>query len=106
MRTRKITLTELKRLVKQIIKEGMNEGSWKVNPKYTHFAVNKNDGKIYNAWEYDSDLDKESILYYCKLDLKDMDFNPKDFKINSKKFLTSKGVDPFDSDNWRNTNVG
>jgi hypothetical protein len=85
--------------------EKMNEGTWEVDPTYTHFAISKNDGKIYNGWEYDSDTDKESILYYCKMDLNDMDLNPKDFKINSKKFLLGKGFDPLDSDNWKNTRM-
>ena len=86
-------------------KESLGEGTWEVNPEYTHFAINKNDGKIYNAWEYDSDTDKESIMHYCKMDLNDMDLNPKDFKVNSNKFLLSKGIDPFDSDNWKNTRM-
>lgn len=86
-------------------KESLGEGTWEVNPEYTHFAISKNDGKIYNAWEYDSDTDRESIMYYCKMDLNDMDLNPKDFKVNSKKFLLGRGIDPFDSDNWKNTRM-
>jgi hypothetical protein len=86
-------------------KESLGEGTWEVDPAYTHFAVNKNDNKIYNGWEYDADTDKESIMHYCKMDLNDMDLNPKDFKVNSKKFLLSKGIDPFNSDNWKNTRM-
>lgn len=85
--------------------DSLDEGTWEVNPEYTHFAISKNDGKIYNAWEYDSDTDRESIMYYCKMDLNDMDLNPKDFKVNSKKFLLGRGIDPFDSDNWKNTRM-
>ena len=83
----------------------MNEGSWEVDPAYTHFAVNKNTGKIVNGWEYSPDTDKESISYYCKLDLQDMDYNPKDFKINTKRFLERQGIDPFNSDNWESSHT-
>ena len=84
--------------------ESLEEGNYEIDPTYTHFAVSKEDGKIYNGWEYESDMDKESILYYCKIDLKDMDLNPKDFKIMTKKYLLSSNLDPFDSNNWKNNN--
>lgn len=83
-----------------LTESNISEGSWEVDPTYTHFAVDKNTGKIVTGWEYDSDMDKESILYYTKMDLKDMDLDPKNYKISTKKFLLSKGIDPFDSDNW------
>jgi hypothetical protein len=73
-----------------------------IDPNYTHFAIDKGTNKIVNGWEYDSDMDKESIAEYCKMDIKDMDLNPKDFKINTTKFLKSKGIDPFNTDNWIN----
>lgn len=84
--------------------ESLEEGNYEIDPTYTHFAVNNQDGKIYNGWEYDSDMDKPSILYYCKIDLKDMDLNPKDFKIMTKKYLLSSNLDPFDSNNWKSNN--
>jgi hypothetical protein len=88
-----INLTELN--------EQENMGN-EINPYYTHFAIDKKTNKIVNGWEYDSDMDKESIAEYCKMDIKDMDLNPKDFKINTTKFLKSKGIDPFNTDNWIN----
>lgn len=91
---------EFGKFLKNETQKTISEGTWEVDPTYTHFAVNKEDGKIYNGWQYDSDMDKESILHYCKTDLMDMDLNPKDFKVNSKKFLLGKGIDPLDSDNW------
>jgi|GEM_PF-3035867 hypothetical protein len=87
-----------------LVYESLEEGSYEIDPTYTHFAVNNEDGKIYNGWEYDSDMDKASILYYCKIDLKDMDLNPKNFKIITKKYLLSSNIDPFDSNNWKNNN--
>jgi hypothetical protein len=73
-----------------------------INPDYTHFAIDKETNKIVNGWEYDSDMDKESIAEYCKMDIIDMDLEPKDIKINTTKFLKSKGIDPFNTDNWIN----
>lgn len=93
-------------LIVKSFKEGYNKGSYakggefKVDPKYTHFAVGKRDGKIVTGWEY-KDLDKESIKYYTKIDLVDMDFKPSDFRILTAKYLKAQGVDPFNWDNWR-----
>ena len=83
------------------LNEGKNMKN-EINPRYTHFAIDKDTNKIVNGWEYDSDMDKESIAEYCKMDIKDMDLNPKDFKINTTKFLKYKGIDPFNTDNWIN----
>ena len=74
----------------------------KVNKKYTHFAVRKTDGKIVNGWETISDV--ESLKYYAKTDLEDMDLNPKDFKILTKQHIIKNGTDPFNWDNWAKTN--
>jgi hypothetical protein len=100
-------LTDIERnLIVKSFKEGYNKGSYakggqfKVDPKYTHFAVGKRDGKIVTGWEY-KDLDKESIKYYTKVDLMDMDFKPSDFRILTAKYLKAQGVDPFNWDNWR-----
>jgi len=73
---------------------------WKVDPKYTHFAVRKSNGKIVNGWDY-KNTDKEDIKYYSKYDLVDMG-KPSDFKILTASYLKKQGVDPFDSDNWGN----
>lgn len=71
-----------------------------INKKYTHFAVNNNDNKIYNGWEYGKDLDLSSIKTYCKMDLEDSDCKWSDFKICTVKQCKNKNIDPFDSDNW------
>jgi len=83
------------------LNEGKNMKN-EINPDYTHFAIDKGTNKIVNGWEYDSDMDKESIAYYCKIDIIDMDLNPKDIKVLTTKFLMSKGIDPFNTDNWIN----
>lgn len=71
------------------------------NKKYTHFAVSKSTGKIVNGWETVSDV--ESLKEYAIGDLKDMDLNPKDFKILSKETIIRSGINPFDYNNWRKT---
>ena len=66
---------------------------------YDYFAVGKIDGKIVDGWEIVDDV--ESLKYYAKIDLKDNDYNPKNFNIVSAKYLIRKGINPFDYNNWR-----
>lgn len=75
-------------------------GTFKVNKKYTHFAVSKATGKIVNGWETISDVD--SLKYYAKTDLEDMDLKPSDYKILSAPALKQRGIDPFDWASWEN----
>ena len=103
-------LTDAEReLIVNSFREGYKKGNYakggefEVDPTYTHFAVGKRDGKIVTGWEY-KDLDKESIKYYTKVDLVDMDFKPSDFRILTTKYLKAQGFDPFDWDNWRKHN--
>lgn len=70
-----------------------------IDPTYTHFAVT-NDNKIVTGWEY-KDLDTDSIKYYAKGDLKDMEIDPKTVKIYTTKTLMRMGVDPFNPENWK-----
>lgn len=78
-------------------------GEFKVDKKYTHFAVRKTDNKIVAGWEYKG-LDKESIKEYTSMDLKDMDLKPSDFKIQTKEQLIREDINPFDWANWRSVN--
>ena len=78
----------------------LEEGSWKVDPAYNYFAVNKATGQIFTGWEYDSDMDKEDVKYYAKMDIKDNDWEPKDFSLVTTSYLKKKGIDPHNSDNW------
>ena len=84
--------------------ESAPSADWKVDPAYTHFALNKKEGKIYTGWEYEQDLDAESIKYYCTNDLKDWfgDTNrPSDFTVLTKRGCMKKGINPFDTNNWK-----
>ena len=87
--------------------QDINESDFKVNPTYTHFAIDKSTGKIVNGWEYDSDTDRESIRYYCKMDLEDMFPERKfsEFKVLTTKSLQKQGIDPFSWDSWRKTTI-
>ena len=67
--------------------------------KYDYFAVGISDGKIVDGWEIVDDV--ESLKFYAKQDLKDNDYDPKDFKILSKEHIIRGGINPFDFDNWR-----
>jgi len=84
--------------------KGLNEATkFAINKKYAYFALGTSDNKIVNGWEIVDDV--ESLKYYAKLDMKDMDFKPSDYKLLSKAALIRQGIDPFNSDNWRNTRV-
>ena len=73
---------------------------------YTHFAVNKNTGLIVNGWDY-TDYEPEELKQFKKdyffQDLIDNDFNPKDYKILTRKGCEKQGINPDDIDNcWSN----
>jgi hypothetical protein len=96
--------------LKEIGIDPMDEKNWsygklkeehdhEVDKKYTHFLVDKETNKILDAWDY-SDLDNESIKDYLKADIKDMRLKPNDVKLYTKSHLKSKGIDPFDEENW------
>lgn len=81
--------------------QGLSEDN-SINPKYTHFAVFKSNGKIVDGWEY-PDTEPEDIKYYSKMDLND---NFPEYKVNMFKIYTIRGLknlgidNPFDSSNW------
>lgn len=91
---------DIKALVEQVVKEELASLQESVDKKYTHFLVDKESGKIVTGWDYKG-TDKEDIKDFLKMDLKDMDINPKDVKLVTKGFLISKGIDPFDTKNWK-----
>ena len=83
---------------KKVVTENSIDETGKINPSYEYFAVRKVDNKILTGFELLSDI--ESLKHYAKGDIIDMDENPKDFKLLSKKFLVKSGINPFDSRNW------
>lgn len=73
---------------------------------YTHFAVNKNPGLIVNGWDY-SDYEPDELKQFKKdyffQDLIDNDFNPKDYKILTRKGCEKQEINPDDINNcWSN----
>jgi hypothetical protein len=92
----KIKLSELRSLVRNVLNENIDK-------TYTHFLVDKKSNRILSGWDY-MGLDPESIKEYTRMDIKDMfpDSKLSEFKVISKKFLISKGIDPFKESNWGN----
>lgn len=103
-KTIRITENQMKRVIIEMY-EKENKFKNEIDPTYTHFALRKSDQKILTGWEY-KDLDKESIKEYAKMDIVDMDENPKDYTIITVKGMSAKNIDPFDSDNWIKPGMG
>lgn len=73
---------------------------------YTHYAVNKKTNLIVNGWDYSgysgSELSSDKN-YYFNDDLRDNEFNPKDYKILTKRSCLKMGINPDDIQNcWSN----
>ena len=84
----------------------LHEGrGFKNNQNYSHFAVNKNTGKIVNGWDYKgydpSELRQFRKDYFIN-DLVEYGFNPSEYKILTGKMLKKMGTDPDDNSNWTN----
>ena len=78
-----------------------NNKNFKVDKSYTHFAIRKSNNKIITGWDYKG-LDKEEIIHYSKIDLKDLFPETKlsEFLILSLNTLNKKNINPFDWNNW------
>jgi hypothetical protein len=81
---------------------------------YTHYALDKADNKIVTGWDYSSLFDEyeraydnQSIREYTKMDLIDMfpEKKPSEFKVVTRKWLLSKGVNPSDINSWYRTGL-
>lgn len=85
-------------------KPALNEGILADN-NYTHFAVNKQTGKLLEAWNYKGIYREELIAEknsYFYNDLADLDLPLKkgDIKIVTKGTLAKEGINPQDINNW------
>lgn len=88
--------------VNHVLKEGVN------NNNYTHFAINKQTNLIVDGWDYsnyDSYELKNNKNYYFYDDLKDNDFNPKEYKILTYKGCLKQGINPDDDKQWSNDGI-
>lgn len=78
-----------------------------INPKYTHFAILKNNGMIVNGWDYNGyepeELKMEKNNYFFN-DIRDNQIEPRIVNIVTTKHLQRKGIDPFDTNNWNKDN--
>lgn len=94
-----MTVNFYKNTEENMINEGDN------NMNYTHFAVNKQTNLIVNGWDY-SGYDGEELRQFKKdyfiVDLEDFGFNPKEYKILSKKGCLRQGINPDDDKQWSN----
>ena len=88
------------------VDEATKEQQYSVNPKYTHFAVLKNN-LIVNGWDYNG-YDQEELnsdkRHYFLDDIKDMQINPRDIRIITTKRLQKMGINPFDFKYWNKDN--
>jgi hypothetical protein len=91
---------ESRKIGKNLIKEGIL-----ADKHYTHFAVNKNTGKLLEAWNYKG-IDREELMQFKKdyffNDLKDLDLPLKtnEIKIVTKGTLVREGINPEDINAW------
>jgi hypothetical protein len=87
--------------------EDIREGGVMTNndPNYTHYAVNKGTMKIVNGWDY-TGYDPSELRQFKKdyfiVDLMDMELDPKQYTILTKKSLLQKGINPDDNASWAN----
>lgn len=100
----RLTESDLHRVIKESVNKVLKENSsTQPNPNYTHYAINKNSGKIVNGWDY-SDIDSSELREFKRdyffQDLIDYDLNPKDYKILTKRNVEKLGVDINDWNNW------
>jgi hypothetical protein len=74
-----------------------------VDPRNTHFLVEKSTGKILFAYDFTDEgpeYAKDALKDTAKDDIRDMDRNPRDIKIMTKQGLIKQGIDPMDTKNW------
>lgn len=107
MKQIRLTESDLHRIVKETVDKILKENEGFTNNQgYSHFAVNKNTGKIVNGWDYNGydpvDLRSDRKYYFIN-DLVDNELNPKDYKILTDKMLRKGGIDPDDNSNWANS---
>jgi len=82
----------------------MTEAQQGINPKYTHFAVTKDDNKIVNGWEY-GDIEPAELRQFKKdyffNDLSEMGIDPRNINVVTAKYLQKSGINPLDTANWK-----
>ena len=100
----RLTESELKKIIMEsvinILKEGQND-----EPTNTHYAIYKPSQKIVFSWDY-SGYDPAELRQfkkdYFEADLLDMEMNPREITIWTRKNCMKNGIDPSDDANWSN----
>ena len=109
-KTIRLTEADLHRIVKNTVNRIIKESSYDEDDTvqdYTHFAVNKKTGLIVNGWNY-SDYDSDELRQfkndYFFNDLVDWDFDPKEYKILTRRGCKRQGINPDDELNYWSNN--
>jgi hypothetical protein len=100
----RLTESELKKIIMEsvinILKEGQND-----EPTNTHYAIYKPSQKIVFSWDY-SGYDPAELRQfkkdYFETDLLDMEMNPREIAIWTRRNCMKNGIDPSDDANWSN----
>lgn len=96
--------SDIRKIVNESIKKSLNE----MMKRYTHFAVNKANGKIVNGWDYtgieQGELNQYKKDYFID-DLVDMGANPMEYKILTAKGCLRQGINPNDNNSWMNLDI-
>lgn len=101
----RLTESDFYKMINNAVMSCLNEEMINNDSSYTHYAVNKTTGKIANGWDY-SGYEPDELRQFKKdyfyEDLADNGFNPKDYRILTRKSLTKMGINPNDNASWEN----
>lgn len=112
----RLTESQLKQIIREATNKLLSELDWRTpnrimrvneafqnDQNYTHFAVNKETGKIVNGWDY-SDHNPQELRQFKKdyfdTDLLDYELDPRNYRILTRQYLMRMRIDPRDNRNW------
>lgn len=110
----RMSATDLHKLISESVNRLLNDGNIDEynglchDPNDTHFAVNKQTNLIVNSWDYsghDNSELKQFAKDYFLVDLQENGFNPKEYKILTKKGCMKYGINPDESSCWSNDGI-
>ena len=105
----RIVENSVRRVLREDIGDADDEWGGKCHdPNDTHFAVNKSTNLIVFGWDYSNEDPEDLRLFkndYFINDLRDNDFNPKEYRILTKRTMKRRNIDPDESYNWSNDGI-